>query len=530
MRIIRDSLLVSGFLVCALSVVLAADKGDSPSKKPKGKITIGKETTYATGPLDKDGYIDYAAALNERLGKGVTPANNANVLIWKALGPRPEGGRGMPAEFFKLMGIQEPPAKGDYLIEFFRYRKEVLKIEMRQVGEDIFDRHGRVTQAPWTPKDHPDFASWLKANEKPLAVLREATRRTHYFSPLVPSTTGNGSAGLVTALLPAVQRCREAAHAFTARAMLRAGEGKYEAAWQDLLSCHRLGRLVGRGATLIEGLVGLAIESIAAQADVVFLASARLDAKQIEKCLSDLRKLPPLPGMADKVDLCERFTFLEAITLLDRHGLKYARVLAGLGGVGLPDVPEPILEAALKDVDWDVGLKNANRWYNRLSAAMRGKDRASREQALNQMDSELKALKKKIGQSDLAQLVKADKKARGKAIGDVLIALLIPAVQKVATAGDRVGQIDTNLHLAFALAWHRADKGSYPKKLDDLAPKYLKEIPLDVFSGRALIYRPSKNGYLLYSVGVNGIDEQGRSYGDMPPGDDLSVRMRPRDK
>src|SRR5712664_4809777 len=66
-----------------------------PAKKAKGKFTVGKDTTYVTGPLDKDGYIDYPAALNERLGKGVTPENNANVLIWKALGPRPEGGASM---------------------------------------------------------------------------------------------------------------------------------------------------------------------------------------------------------------------------------------------------------------------------------------------------------------------------------------------------------------------------------------------------------------------------------------------------
>src|SRR5262245_59150500 len=113
---IRTSLLVLGLLgVLAWSGPTAADdpKDKEPAKKHKGKFTIGKDTTYVTGPLDKDGYIDYAAALNERLGKGVTPANNANVLLWKALGPRPEGGT-MPAEFFQLLGIEPPPEKGDY--------------------------------------------------------------------------------------------------------------------------------------------------------------------------------------------------------------------------------------------------------------------------------------------------------------------------------------------------------------------------------------------------------------------------------
>ena len=73
-----------------------------------------------TGPLLADGRVDYIAALNSRLRQGVTPANNANVLFWKAFGPRPEGGT-MPPEFFEWMGIEAPPERGDYYIDEFRY-------------------------------------------------------------------------------------------------------------------------------------------------------------------------------------------------------------------------------------------------------------------------------------------------------------------------------------------------------------------------------------------------------------------------
>src|SRR5262245_7335467 len=88
-------------------------KKDAAAKTDKPKFTISKAATYVTGPLDKDGYIDYAAALNKRLSQGVTPANNANVLLWQALGPQPEGKK-MPGEFFELMGMKPPPERGDY--------------------------------------------------------------------------------------------------------------------------------------------------------------------------------------------------------------------------------------------------------------------------------------------------------------------------------------------------------------------------------------------------------------------------------
>src|SRR2546429_6929409 len=106
MRTIAASVLLLGFLT---SFARADDKGT----KRKPKFTIGKETTYVTGPVDADGYIDYAAALNKRLGKGITPADNANVLLWKALGPQPQGEK-MPPDFFKWLGTPEPPERGDY--------------------------------------------------------------------------------------------------------------------------------------------------------------------------------------------------------------------------------------------------------------------------------------------------------------------------------------------------------------------------------------------------------------------------------
>ncbi len=76
------------FLLCVL-VCAADDKKPEPKEKDKApapKLPIGKDTTYATGPLDKYGYIDYEAALNERLSKGIKPEQNANVLLWKAFG------------------------------------------------------------------------------------------------------------------------------------------------------------------------------------------------------------------------------------------------------------------------------------------------------------------------------------------------------------------------------------------------------------------------------------------------------------
>src|SRR5262249_18606504 len=121
---------------------------------------------------------------------------------------------------------------------------------------------------------------------------------------------------------------RQFAQVLVARAMLRTGEGEYDAAWQDLLACHRLGRLVGRGPTLVDALIGVAIEGLAAKGDIAYLEQIQADPKRIESCLHDLQKLPPLSEIADKVNLAERLTILEMLTTADREGSKLIKALS----------------------------------------------------------------------------------------------------------------------------------------------------------------------------------------------------------
>jgi hypothetical protein len=498
-------------------------KGAVKGRRPAPKITVGKETTYATGPLDEDGYVDYEAALNERLGKGIAPKDNANVLLWKALGPRPEGAP-VPPAFFRRLGMTAPPERGEYFIDLLRYAKEHLRLDP---PEQIYDQQGRAVRRAWVAKECPHIAGWLEVNEKPLALVVEATQRPKYFNSLVVNKNEKGSGGLISALLPGAQKCRELAAALAARALLRAGEGRFDEAWQDLLACRRLGRLVARGAMLIEALVGIAINQIAVSAELAFLDRARLNAGQARACLRDLQRLPALPPLADKMDLGERFMFLDSVQLLQRGGLE------ALEGLGAPDVPrkkpDPLARQALDAIDWDPALRTANRWFDRVVAALRIKDRAAREKELARIHEELKSLKDKAG--DAGEVVQALRggedagKAVGQKIGEIMISLLMPAYYKMQQAADRAEQLQRNQYVAFALAAYRADHGRYPERLDGLSPKYLAQVPRDLFSGKALIYRPSEEGYLLYSVGVNGRDEGGRWYDDDPAGDDPRVRI-----
>lgn len=53
--------------------------------------------------------------------------------------------------------------------------------------------------------------------------------------------------------------------------------------------------------------------------------------------------------------------------------------------------------------------------------------------------------------------------------------------------------------------------GQYPESLEALIPGVLKEVPIDPFTGKPLVYRRDGEGFIVYSLGSNQKDDGGRS-------------------
>jgi hypothetical protein len=502
-----------GVVVLAMSL-LVEWAGLQVQDQPKPKFRLGKETTYVTGPLDQEGYIDYEAALNERLRQMITPETNANVLLWQAWGPRPQGQR-MPERFFQWLGIPEPPEQGEYYLPLHKYLTERARLDPEaasQVEEEPFRKH--ALRRPWSAQEYPEIAKWLQVNDKPLAKVIEATRRPHYYNPLVASKREEP---LIGALLPGVTLCREISAALVSRSLLRLKEGKLAEAWQDLLASHRLARHIARGGSSIELLIALSCEKFTWQAYPAFLDDPRVTAEQLRGWLKEVQNLPPLPPYADKVDLTERFIYLDALQQLRRRGS-----ILGVGQLR----PEELI--GLELIDWEPALRLGNQLYDRYVATLRLRDRAEREKALIQMEQDRKAKAKNIEPKRfLPHLDNPEALSReiGSSMGEILCQLLAPALRKVQHAYEQALQHQRNGEVALALAIYQREQGRYPERLEELTPRYLPTLPNDLFSGQALMYRRTDKGYVLYSVGVNGQDDQGRSDEDDPKGDDLVIRL-----
>lgn len=507
--------------------------GDKAVREEAGPtFTISKETTYITAPLRKDGFPDYIAALNQRFSKGVTPERNSAVLFWKAVGPKaiPEKTR---EKYFQMLGIPPLPEKGDYFVassdfvERQRADKKLTPDELKTFEAGTYwDSFNTAMQRPWSKKEFPVWAEWLAVNEKPLALAAEACRRPRYYDPMLTSAGDSGL--LLAALLPGVLNSREFARALKVRAMLRVQEEKIDEAWADMLTCHRLGRHVGQGPTLVEALVGITIDGMAQAGDLAILQHAKLTAVQLVKMRAELAQLPPMSKMADKFDVTERMMFLDSTLVVARGDTRSLTFLAGFGG-DEKSLVAMIQKAVATSLDWDIILRMGNTWYDRLTVAAQKPTRAKRVKAFAKFDAELKNLTASSRDPKTFTLtILGGKKAISEQTGHVLMSLSLPGISAALNAEDRIAMQWAINDLAFALAQYHADHGSYPAKLADLTPKYVAELPKDVFSNDAdLHYQVNTDGYLLYSVGINGKDDGGKTYND-PNSigcDDLVVRM-----
>ena len=71
---------------------------------------------------------------------------------------------------------------------------------------------------------------------------------------------------------------------------------------------------------------------------------------------------------------------------------------------------------------------------------------------------------------------------------------------------------------ALAVERYRLANGRLPAELGDLVPRYLKQIPVDPYNGASLKYERHNLGFVVYSIGKDGVDDGGTERARKPRG------------
>lgn len=494
--------------------------------------------------IDQEGSFDYAAALNAVLGRGVTPQNNAAVLIWQAIGPTPARGNPLPVEFFQYLGIPRPVASHEDFINSDRYFSEVLRLPEKAV-QQLQEQLHLLMSLPWKEREAPELAAWLNRNEKALELIRRATERPHYFTPAYRLNDDGTTISLFNNLFPQGLAMRDVIRALDLRAMRKLGDGDVAGAWQDLLTTYRLCRLLKRG-TSIEVIIGAAGERITFRTAKAFLEHASLTPRQLAQCLEQLRQLPESPSFFAHVMLCEMAGILDYIQ--HKAPKNYVEAIGGIREFFAsppPPLPRRLEDLPITQEGWINLQREIITHHLRWSDYFR-QHRASRydPQALEALDPSPQAVEElrrqiehEINMGRNKDGSDADQVVRLQLLASRYTAwVIVSDTKKYLPHWDEIywhcRQCMELLQVAFALELYRCEQGRYPEKLSQLADKYLSEVPPDRFRDHPLLYHVSPEFVLVYSVGRNGRDDAARSRLDDPnndPGaDDIVIRLRPR--
>ncbi|MCA9100517.1 MAG: hypothetical protein KDA63_05165 [Planctomycetales bacterium] len=528
--------------------------------RPSPPIRLSRQTTYITAPLADDGLPDYVAYLNDKYGEGVTPENNATVLLVRATGlPDVQGEQ--RARWFDALGMEPLPEDGEYLTSLFdqaplertsnwlvaywrsqqdgskpptsmaglnefsqpidrdmerrrefaaKYRPRGDMPLMRSIpyGEDgeydwmqateevARELHRRAMARPWQSSRLPSMDEWLNENRGYLDKVVEASKKPKMHAPLFSDEQYQGP-DLVGVDITIVQDVNDACRVLCARAMNRVAEGRYEEAFEDTMAVHGLARLEGSGPTVVHYLVGLARDGIACELVLALAADEDVSELMLRKALRDVSGLERWKGMADQFDEAERLAALDTALTLYRDPS-----LSGLGG---RKESSTVSRLAASSVDWNFVLSRINGEYDDLADASRNPGDEQRQQKLvENEEARDEAAKMTPGRAAWCAI---SRQARSAWIANTVLRLMMPASHAALTAEVRANVSLDLATTALALALYRACHGEYPETLDLLVPEIMDDVPVDAFADGPLHYERRGEGYLLYSIGQDRRDD-----------------------
>jgi hypothetical protein len=273
------------------------------------------------------------------------------------------------------------------------------------------------------------------------------------------------------------QDARVAVSLLHREAVLLAQEGQADEALAATRGAVVSGRSVGDEPLLISALIRLACDGVAVRTLERVLALGEPSPAELKKAQDLLEDEAAEPVFLNAAR-GERAMYHEMMQALKSGDVK----VSTLGGTGTP---------AIADV---AGPTLARRSHAHL---------------LRMMTQYVETAKLPPEEWDepLQQLEREAKQA--KVDYDVLTALLVPAVIKVAEAYRREQANQRCAITALAAERYRRDHGRWPASLDQLAPGYVKAVPTDPYDGKPLRYKRVADGVLVYSVGPDRQDDGG---------------------
>ncbi len=290
--------------------------------------------------------------------------------------------------------------------------------------------------------------------------------------------------------------------------MLRFEAGDFDGFLKDATAMKQLARHLEKSPTVIEQLVGVAIEALASQSIAGAADSGKLTPSQGAAIESMLAALPAHTAIAAE---WERFILLDStIELATGH---FGGVVGLVVGEHTMDSMFP--PADMKSVDWDLVLKREVAFTDEQAKLADAPDVAAIREKGAEIQKESDAWSKEAGSPpDLHHKENEPRDAYSERVARGLMSILSPELARAVVLDRKAVMANDMVQMLLAAADMKAKTGKWPEKGEDLVPGEMKELPRDIYSeggkGTAAVkYLLTQAGPRVYSVGENGRDDGG---------------------
>lgn len=335
-------------------------------------------------------------------------------------------------------------------------------------------------QAPTDTTDATAVLTALKGLDTELSEIERAAPRPAMVFPMRYEDT-------FSALLPHIAPLKNLSSIYSLRACARLAAPDPAGGLQDVKTGYRLGHFSASEPLIISFLVGVAMDTQTLQPIWEGLRAKAWTEAQLAE-LDSLLAARDYPALARRAADGERAfgTTIMEMWIGDREEL--ANSVSMVDGFEMAGFMKTVT-ATRGRFFLAENVISINRWYDQILP----RDGSSPDF--------------RVVQKEMSGLV-----AHSKHPSEALVRQLFPAMgnffEKSATAQTHQSLVRT----AIALERHALATGNYPDSLSALTPKFLPTVLNDPFSKAAFHYTRTTDGrFLLYSVGSNGRDDQGRA-------------------